>query len=169
MSGGAADSGAAAEETAEAGAAEAENTALEAAEETSQESDGGMEQMAQMMGSGGMGAEEYSSMLEQAPNMIQTIADYLGVPEEKLEDMTAAGQITSDTVKAAVFAAADETNAKFESMPKTFEQIWTSMGNTALMGLQPLLGSLSDIANSTAFQQMVAHAGEAFALLAAAA
>ncbi len=51
----------------------------------------------------------------------------------------------------------------------TFEQIWTSMGNTALMGLQPLLRSLSDIANSTAFQQMVAHAGEAFALLAAAA
>ena len=43
------------------------------------------------------------------------------------------------------------------------------MGNTALMGLQPLLRSLSDIANSTAFQQMVAHAGEAFALLAAAA
>ncbi len=135
----------------------------------SSESDGAMEQMAQMMGSGGMGAEEYSSMLEQAPNMIQTIADYLGVPEEKLEDMTAAGQITSDTVKAAVFAAADETNAKFESMPKTFEQIWTSMGNTALMGLQPLLGSLSDIANSTAFQQVVAHAGEAFALLASAA
>ena len=135
----------------------------------SSESDGAMEQMAQMMGSGGMGAEEYSSMLEQAPNMIQTIADYLGVPEEKLEDMAAAGQITSDTVKAAVFAAADETNAKFESMPMTFEQIWTSMGNTALMGLQPLLRSLSDIANSTAFQQMVAHAGEAFALLAAAA
>ena len=43
MSGGAADSGAAAEETAEAGAAEAENTEVEAAEETSQESDGGME------------------------------------------------------------------------------------------------------------------------------
>lgn len=133
------------------------------------ESDGAMEQMEQMMGSGGMGAEEYSSMLEQAPSMIQAIADYLGVPEEKLENMAAAGQITAGVVKGAMFAAADETNAKFESMPKTFEQIRTSMENTALMALQPLLGGLSKIANSEAFQGLVAHAGEAFALLAGAA
>ncbi|MCI8430466.1 MAG: tape measure protein [Lachnospiraceae bacterium] len=128
-----------------------------------------MQQMAQMMGSGVMGAEEYNSLLEQAPNMIQTIADYLGVPQEKLEDMAAAGQITADTVKAAMFAAADETNAKFESMPKTFEQIRTSMENTGLMAVRPLLNGLSEIANSEAFQGLVSHAGEAFALLAAAA
>ena len=131
--------------------------------------DEAMQQMAQMMGSGVMGAEEYNSLLEQAPNMIQTIADYLGVPQEKLEDMAAAGQITADTVKAAMFAAADETNAKFESMPKTFEQIRTSMENTGLMAVRPLLNGLSEIANSEAFQGLVSHAGEAFALLAAAA
>lgn len=133
------------------------------------ETEGAMQQMAQMMGSGVMGAEEYNRILEQAPNLIQTIADYLDVPQEKLEDMAAAGQITADTVKAAMFAAADETNAKFESIPKTFEQIWTSMENTGLMALQPLLNGLNKIANSEAFQGMVAHAGEAFSLLATAA
>lgn len=128
-----------------------------------------MQQMAQMMGAGTMSAEEYNSLLEQAPNMIQTIADYLGVPQEELENMAATGQITSDLVKNAMFSAADETNAKFESMPKTFEQIRTSMENTGLMAVRPLLNGLSEIANSEAFQGLVTHAGEAFALLAGAA
>lgn len=117
--------------------------------------DAAMLQLTQAMGSGVLRGEEYNSILEQAPNIIETIANYLDVPKGKLKEMAAQGVITADVIKAAMFAAADETNAKFEAMPKTFGQIATSFRNTALMAFQPVLSKLNAIANSASFQQFV--------------
>ena len=128
--------------------------------------DAAMLQLTQAMGSGVLRGEEYNSILEQAPNIIQAIADYLEVPKGQLKDMAAEGQITADIVKAAMFAAADDTNAKFEQMPKTFSQIWTSFQNTALMAFQPVLQRMNEIANSEAFQGFVNNAIEALSMVA---
>lgn len=127
--------------------------------------DAAMLQLTQAMGSGVLRGEEYNSILEQAPNIIQAIADYMEVPKGQLKDMAAEGQLTADIVKAAMFAAADETNAKFEQMPKTFSQLWTSFQNHALMAFQPVLHRMNEIANSEAFQQMVNYALEALSVL----
>lgn len=124
-----------------------------------------MLQLTQAMGSGILRGEEYNSILEQAPNIIQAIADYMEVPKGQLKDMAAEGAITAEIVKAAMFAAADETDAKFESMPMTFEQIGTSLQNTAMVALQPLLDNLNDIANSQAFQEVVNNAAGALTML----
>lgn len=128
--------------------------------------DAAMLQLTQAMGSGVLRGEEYNSILEQAPNIIQAIADYMEVPKGQLKDMAAEGQITADIVKAAMFAAADDTNAKFESMPKTFSQIWTSFQNTALMAFQLVLQRMNEIANSEAFQQFVNNAIEGLSMVA---
>lgn len=128
--------------------------------------DAAMLQLTQAMGSGVLRGEEYNSILEQAPNIIQAIADYMEVPKGQLKDMAAEGQITADIVKAAMFAAADDTNAKFEQMPKTFSQIWTSFQNTALMAFQPVLQRMNEIANSEAFQEFVNNAIEGLSLVA---
>ena len=128
--------------------------------------DAAMLQLTQAMGSGVLRGEEYNSILEQAPNIIQAIADYMEVPKGQLKDMEGEGLITAAIVKAAMFAAADDTNAKFEQMPKTFSQIWTSFQNTALMAFQPVLERLNELANSTAFQNMVNGAIEALAMVA---
>lgn len=125
-----------------------------------------MLQLTQAMGSGVLRGEEYNSILEQAPNIIQAIADYMEVPKGQLKDMAAEGEITAEIVKNAMFAAADETNAKFESMPKTFSQIWTSFQNTALMAFQPVLQRLNDVANSEAFQTFINGAIEALSIVA---
>ena len=125
-----------------------------------------MLQLTQAMGSGVLRGEEYNSILEQAPNIIQAIADYMEVPKGQLKDMAAEGQITAEIVKNAMFAAADETNAKFESMPKTFNQIWTSFQNNALMAFQPVLQRLNDVANSEAFQTFINGAIEALSMVA---
>lgn len=114
--------------------------------------DAAMLQLTQAMGSGILRGEEFNSILEQAPNIIQTIAEYMGVPKGQLKDMAAEGLITADIVKNAMFAAADETNAKFESMPKTMEQSWTSFTNTALMAFQPVLQKINELVNSENFQ-----------------
>lgn len=128
--------------------------------------DAAMLQLTQAMGSGVLRGEEYNSILGQAPNIIQAIADYMEVPKGQLKDMAADGAITADIVKAAMFAAADETNEKFASMPKTFSQIWTSFQNTALMAFQPVLNRLNKIANSDAFQQFVNNAIEGLSVVA---
>lgn len=128
--------------------------------------DAAMLQLTQAMGSGVLRGEEYNSILGQAPNIIQAIADYMEVPKGQLKDMAAEGQITADIVKAAMFAAADDTNAKFESMPKTFSQIWTSFQNTALMAFQPVLQRMNEIANSEAFQEFVNNAIEGLSMVA---
>ena len=128
--------------------------------------DAAMLQLTQAMGSGVLRGEEYNSILEQAPNIIQAIADYMEVPKGQLKDMAAEGLITAAIVKAAMFAAADDTNAKFEQMPKTFSQIWTSFQNTALMAFQPVLQRMNEIANSEAFQGFVNNAIEALSMVA---
>ena len=123
--------------------------------------DAAMLQLTQAMGSGVLRGEEYNSILDQAPNIIQTIADYMEVPKGQLKDMAAEGQITADIVKAAIFAATDETNAAFESMPVTFGQVWTSFTNTAQMAFRPVLQELNGFANSEEFQIFVGNAAEA--------
>lgn len=77
--------------------------------------DAAMLQLTQAMSSGVLRGEELNSIFEQAPTIIQTIADYLGVPIGKIREMAAEGQITSTVVKNAMLASADEINAKFEA------------------------------------------------------
>ncbi len=128
--------------------------------------DAAMLQLTQAMGSGVLRGEEFNSILEQAPNVIQAIADYMEVPKGQLKDLAAEGVITADIVKNAMFAAADETNAQFESMPKTFAQISTSIQNQALMAFQPVLTYMNEIANSEAFDTMVNGMIEGLSLVA---
>jgi len=128
--------------------------------------DAAMLQLTQAMGSGVLRGEEFNSILEQAPNIIQAIADYMNVPKGQLKDLAAEGQISADIVKAAMFSTADDTNAKFESMPKTFSQIWTSFQNTALMAFQPVLQRMNEIANSEKFQKFVNNAIGVLSMLA---
>ena len=123
-------------------------------------------QLSQALGSGVLRGDELNSIFEQAPNLIQNIADYLEVPIGQIREMAADGELSADVVKAAIFAAADDINAKFEEMPMTWGQIWQSMQNTALIAFQPVLQRLNDIANSEAFQTFVNGAIEAMATLA---
>ena len=55
-----------------------------------------MLQLSQAMGSGVLRGEEFNSILEQAPNMIQSIADYMEVPKGELKNLAADGVITAD-------------------------------------------------------------------------
>ena len=114
-----------------------------------------MLQLTQAMGSGVLRGEEFNSILEQAPNIIESIATYMDVPKGALKDLAGEGKITADIVKNAMFATAEKTTDKFNSMPKTFSQIATSVQNTALMAFQPVLEKLNDVMNSDAFNIVI--------------
>ena len=84
-------------------------------------------QLSQALASGVLRGEELNSIFEQAPNIIHTIADYLDVPIGRIREMASEGQLTADVVKNAMFAASDDINNKFNSMPTTWSQIWTNL------------------------------------------
>lgn len=105
-------------------------------------------QLTQALGSGVLRGEEFNAVFEAAPNVMQAVADYIGKPIGELKDLASEGEITADIVKKAMFAAADETNAKFESMPMTWAQVWTTISNAVLMASQPILTAINWIANN---------------------
>ena len=133
---------------------------------STQEASNAMLQLSQALGSGVLRGDELNSIFEQAPNLIQSIADYLDVPIGKIREMAADGQLTADIVKAAIFSSAEDINAKFEAMPMTWGQVWTSFQNSALMAFQPVLDKVNEIANNDQFQGFVENAISALATLA---
>lgn len=98
-----------------------------------------MMQLTQAMASGVLRGEELNSIFEQAPTIIQTIADYLGVSVGEIRAMAAEGQITAQVVKDAMLSSADEINAQFSAMPYTFSQVWTMMQNILLEAFGSLI------------------------------
>ena len=125
---------------------------------STQEASNAMLQLSQALGSGVLRGDELNSIFEQAPNLIQSIADYLDVPIGKIREMAADGQLTADIVKAAIFSSAEDINAKFEAMPMTWGQVWTSFQNSALMAFQPVLDKVNELANNDQFQGFVENA-----------
>lgn len=129
------------------------------------EASNAMLQLSQALGSGVLRGDELRSIFEQAPNLIQNIADYLNVPIGKIRDMAEEGELTADVVKNAVFASADSINEKFNQMPMTWGQVWTQMQNYALMAFKPVLMKINEIANSPQFQTFIAGVQSAIGTL----
>ena len=125
-----------------------------------------MLQLTQAMAAGALRGEELNSILENAPGIARAIESYMGIAEGSIKQYAQEGAITAEVVKNALFAAADETNAKFESMPMTWGQIWTSMQNRALTALDPVLTKLNGIANSEQFSTVADSALQAFSVIA---
>jgi tape measure domain-containing protein len=119
------------------------------------ESSNAMLQLTQAMGSGVLRGDELNSIFENAPNIIQNIADYLDVPIGEIRNMASEGSLTADIIKAAMFSASDDITDKFASMPMTWEQMGTSISNAALQAFTPVLTKINEIANSEKFRSFV--------------
>lgn len=131
-----------------------------------------MYQLTQAMASGRLQGDEYRSIIENAPLLANAIEDYMvnvQQAEGSMKEWASEGMLTADVIKAALFSSTDEINERFEQMPMTFEQIWTSISNRAQRAFQPFLQRLNDIANSDRFDSMVDGAVGALAVLGAAA
>ena len=105
-------------------------------------------QLTQALGSGVLRGEELNAVFESAPNVIQTIADYLDVPIGQIRTMASDGEITADIVKKAMLGATDEINAQFETMPYTWGQVWTMFCNKVIDITRPLLNLVGLIAQN---------------------
>lgn len=112
-------------------------------------------QLTQGLGSGVLRGEELNAVFEAAPNVIQTIADYLDVPIGQIREMASDGELTADVVKNAMLSSVEETNKQFEKMPKTWGQIFTIFKNDAIRAFEPVLLKINDLANSSVVNTLV--------------
>lgn len=123
-------------------------------------------QLEQGLASGVLRGDELNSVMEQAPALAKSIADYMQVSVGELREMGSQGQITADIVKNALFAAAEDTNAEFEKTPMTWAQVWTVASNTAVRALDPLLTAINWVANNLDVAiPLVVSLGAAFGVL----
>ncbi|WP_238376713.1 tape measure protein, partial [Luteimonas abyssi] len=105
-------------------------------------------QLTQGLGSGVLRGEELNAVFESAPNIIQSIADYIEVDIGKVRELASEGQLTADIVKNAMFAAVEETNKAFESMPMTFGQAMSLLKNDATEAFEGVLTRMNEWLNS---------------------
>lgn len=123
-------------------------------------------QLTQGLSSGALRGEELNSVLEQTPTVAKTIADYLGVTTGQMREMASEGALTAEVVKNALLSAADETNAKFASMPMTFAQNMQQLQNYAIMAFQPVLQAINNFLNSPVFEQVKINLANAITAIA---
>jgi tape measure domain-containing protein len=112
------------------------------------EASNAMLQLTQAMASGVLRGDELNSIFENSPTLIQTIADYLGVPIGEIRNMASEGEITADIIKNSMFKAANSTDAKFEAMGMTFGQAWTVFQNKSGRAFQGVFTQMGQLANS---------------------
>ena len=126
-------------------------------------------QLTQALGAGALRGDELTSIFEAAPNLIQTITDYMEVDIGKIKEIAGEGKITADIVKNALLGASDSINEQFEKMPMTWAQVWTSITNRLIYASQPLLNMISYIAqNWSAIEPIVLSLAIAVGVYAAA-
>lgn len=105
-------------------------------------------QLTQALSVGALRGEDLKSVLGQAPGIVNAIGDALGVSVGEVRAMAAEGKITGEVMKNALIAVSEETNAAFDKMPVTWAQRWTTMKNSALQAIRPVLDGLGWMADN---------------------
>ncbi|EGT3663328.1 TPA: tape measure protein [Clostridioides difficile] len=124
-------------------------------------------QLTQGLGSGVLRGEELNAVFESAPNIIQSIADYLDVDIGKIRSMASEGMLTADIVKNSLLSAAEQTNAEFEKMPYTLGQIFTSVKNNAVMIFGAIQKKIEDTVSSKGFRTFITDVKDSLYVLGA--
>jgi len=119
------------------------------------EQDSAFLQLTQSMASGKLQGDEFRSVMENAPMVADAISKYLGVTKGELKELSSDGAITADIIKGAMFAAADDINDKFSTMPMTFADVWTKIKNTGNQAFGSVFDKLNVMLNSESGQQMI--------------
>lgn len=120
-----------------------------------EEQSSAMLQLTQAMGSGKLQGDEFRSIMENAPMIADAIAKYVGIGKGELKELASEGAITSDIIKNAIFAAGDEINAQFATMPITFGDVWNKIKNGALKAFDNISQAVNKIINTESFMNVI--------------
>ena len=96
---------------------------------SAQTASGALLQLSQAIGANVLRAEEFNSIIEGAPVIIQTLARHLGVATGEVRALSAAGEITATTIIEAFEAAEEDLAQRFGETVPTIAQSFVVLSN----------------------------------------
>lgn len=139
---------------------EAVATSFRVSGATAQEAENGVIQFAQALGAGALRGEEFNSVAEQAPRLMQALAASIGVPVGALKEMASEGQLTADVVSEALVSQLDVLRKEAATLPETVGGAMTALSdqwNKAIgqADVQPLIEAINELAKTVSDPQIV--------------
>ncbi|GEM_PF-6370888 len=122
---------------------------------SAEQANGSMDSLTQALADGTIQGDEFGSILQSAPVAAQALADHLQTNVAALQTMATQEGISADVFRDAMFGAADAIEARYNTMPMTFGQIWNNIQTGAMDALGPVLGRFNEIASSKNFDAFV--------------
>lgn len=115
-----------------------------------QEASNAIRQLAQGLAAGALRGDEFNSVSEQAPRLLQAVADYLKMNVGQLRAFAAEGKITADVLIRALLASAEKINGEFLKMGVTIGAAGIVLRNSLIKAVGELdakLGASDAIAS----------------------
>lgn len=113
-------------------ATEAVNKSFVISGATAQETAGAVRQLGQALASGAFRGEEFNSVAEQAPRLMQALADETGHSVGELRELAAQGKITSEILANSLINQSKKIREEYESIPRTVSDAMTQLSNDTL-------------------------------------
>lgn len=120
------------------------NQAVQVSGASTEAAAGAITQLGQALASGTLRGDEFNSINEQTPRIMQALADGLGVARGALRGMAEQGQLTSDVVLKALLSQSSQLTAEFEKMPVTAGKAMAYLSTS----FTDLIGSIDEAVGS---------------------
>ena len=107
-------------------------------------------QLSQALGSGVLQGDEFKSIAEAAPILLDTIAEYMGKSRAEIKKLGSEGELTADVLFKAISGASEKFGEQAAKMPMTMGQALTVFQNNWQSMISRLLndsGAMSGIAS----------------------
>lgn len=123
------------------------------------EAEQGVVQFAQALGSGALRGDEFNSVAEQAPRLMQALADGIGQPVSALKDLASQGKLTAEVVTNALIGQLPKLQSELEGFGDTVGKEITAIGDTLERGFGnaatgPLIEALKELREALNDPQM---------------
>ena len=128
---------------------EATNNAMAIGGVQAQQQAAALMQLSQALGSGVLQGDEFKSIAEAAPILLDTIAEYMGKSRAEIKKLGSEGQLTADVIFKAISGASEKFGEQAAKMPMTMGQALTVFSNNWQSMVSKLLndsGAMSGIA-----------------------
>ena len=128
---------------------EATNNAMTIGGVGAQQQAAALMQLSQALGSGVLQGDEFKSISEAAPILLDTIAEYMGKSRAEIKKLGSEGQLTADVIFKAISGASEKFGEQAAKMPMTMGQALTVFSNNWQSMVSKLLndsGAMSGIA-----------------------
>lgn len=114
-----------------------------------------MGQLTDSMAGGGLKGDALTSLTKTAPAIVEAISKYTGASGKDLKALADQGQITSEVIKNAMFAASNDINNNFADAPMTFEDIWSRIKDTGLQAFSGIMEKITEFISTPQFSQFI--------------